>query len=206
MEQKASQSLPALQAPVLEPDLAVALEASAQRIIRRACTTGLASVPTLGAPEARHGLRASSRHPMPHRCSRHPFEHAFHAPRGCVCLPEAPRAPKLMNSTPPWTFGQGRTHASGWRYESRTDPPVACRARPCRRRRSHALEARRCHQPRSRRNAQAGRITRFIFTKDRAGQRVRAGRQYPWVGAATFAVASCVSSLDHASARATESA
>ena len=37
-----------------------------------------------------------------------------------------------MNSTLPWTFGQGRTHVSGWRYESRTDPPPTPKARPWR--------------------------------------------------------------------------
>ena len=38
----------------------------------------------------------------------------------------SPRA-FAQNSTLPWTFGQGRTHPSGWRYDSRTDPPDGAR-------------------------------------------------------------------------------
>jgi len=35
-----------------------------------------------------------------------------------LCLPSwAPRLSLLRRSTPPWTFGQGRPHASGWRCE-----------------------------------------------------------------------------------------
>ena len=43
----------------------------------------------------------------------------------------------------------------------------------------HAPEACRRHQPHSRRNAQVGRITRFVFKEDRAGLHMYAVRQTP---------------------------
>mgnify|MGYP006967827382 FL=1 len=45
-------------------------------------------------------------------------EHACFTPQAVVLAPEgAPRLSPLKRSTPPWTFGQGRTHARGWRCE-----------------------------------------------------------------------------------------
>ena len=111
------------------------------------------------------------------------------------CLPLwAPRTTSLDNSTPPWTFGQGWTHASGWRYESRTDPSGAlrldlCAVAGC------ALEACRHPQARDRRNACPGRINRFIFKTDRADFAVAcvplAGSAQIWVSAAPPVVACC---------------
>jgi hypothetical protein len=90
-----------------------------------------------------------------------------------------------MNSTPPWTFGQGRTHASGWRYDSRTDPPDG--ARP-----DLAADAQATPQrPAGITTPMAAEMhgwagsTRFVFKTDRVGERRRAGRRTPWVGAAT---------------------
>jgi len=43
-------------------------------------------------------------------------EHACFTPQAVVLAPEgAPRLSPLKRPTPPWTFGQGRTHAGGWR-------------------------------------------------------------------------------------------
>ena len=90
-EQKASQSLPAFQATVLNrrsrhprgdgPEvmfvvpLPVALPAFVAGRSKRRATASI----TRSAPDA------VSR-------PRHPVEHAFHASRGCVCLPGSPRA------------------------------------------------------------------------------------------------------------------
>jgi len=73
MEQKASQSLPALQAPVLEPEFAIAPEVMVLRFSSQCMHRWPCQLPELGVPETRHGLRARSRHPMPNRCSRHPL-------------------------------------------------------------------------------------------------------------------------------------
>lgn len=67
-------------------------------------------------PEARQAIDPPTRHPMPapdpaiaeHACIR----------RKLLCLPLwAPGLSPLKRSSPPWTFGQGWTHASGWRCE-----------------------------------------------------------------------------------------
>ena len=58
-----------------------------------------------------------ARHPMP---APDPAitEHAWFTPQAVVLAPDgAPRLSPLNSSTPPWTFGQGWTHASGWRCE-----------------------------------------------------------------------------------------
>lgn len=82
-------------------------------------------------------------------------------------------------STPPWTFGQGRTHASGWRYDSRTDPPDG--ARP-----DLAADAQAAPQrPAGITTPMAAEMhgwagsTRFVFKTDRVGERGRAGRRTP---------------------------
>jgi hypothetical protein len=146
---------------------------------------GLASAHRWALPEARHGQQSTR--PAPDAVPLFPpsFEHAFYAARGCVCPPGAPRAPSLIPSTLPWTFGQGRTHASGWRYDSRTDPPDG--ARP-----DLAADAQATPQrPAGITTPMAAEMhgwagsTRFVFKTDRVGERRRAGRRIPWVGAAT---------------------
>ena len=128
--------------------------------------------------------RAPGRHPMPCPCSRHPLSTRC-TQRAVVFAPlGSPRA-FAQNSTPPWTFGQGRTHASGWRYDSRTDPPDG--ARP-----DLAADAQATPQrPAGITTPMAAEMhgwagsTRFVFKTDRVGERRRAGRRIPWVGAAT---------------------
>jgi hypothetical protein len=128
--------------------------------------------------------RAPGRHPMPCPCSRHPLSTRC-TQRAVVFAPlGSPRA-FAQNSTPPWTFGQGRTHASGWRYDSRTDPPDG--ARP-----DLAADAQATPQrPAGITTPMAAEMhgwagsTRFVFKTDRVGKRGRAGRRTPWVGAAT---------------------
>jgi hypothetical protein len=146
---------------------------------------GLASAHRWALPEARHGQQSTR--PAPDAVPLFPpsFEHAFYAARGCVCPPGAPRAPSLIPSTLPWTFGQGRTHASGWRYDSRTDPPDG--ARP-----DLAADAQATPQrPAGITTPMAAEMhgwagsTRFVFKIDRVGWRVRAGQRNNWVGAAT---------------------
>jgi hypothetical protein len=107
--------------------VAVAPEATAPRFPFVVHVPSTLPAMPLGALEARQGRRfpgpapdagSRSRHRLSTRVSR----------RARSCLPSwAPRSPPLTRSTPPWTFGQGRTHASGWRYESRTDPPAGAR-------------------------------------------------------------------------------
>ena len=154
-------------------------------IFRSASRRGLASVHRWALPEAHH-VQQSTR-PAPDAVPLFPpsFEHAFYAARGCVCPPGAPRAPSLIPSTLPWTFGQGRTHASGWRYDSRTDPPDG--ARP-----DLAADAQATPQrPAGITTPMAAEMhgwagsTRFVFKTDRVGERGHAGRRIPWVGAAT---------------------
>ncbi|PZP75037.1 MAG: hypothetical protein DI604_06575 [Delftia acidovorans] len=67
--------------------------------------------------EARQGYRSPD--PAPDAGSRsrhHPSTRVSRRQR--LCLPSwAPRWSPLKRSTPPWTFGQGWTHARGWRCE-----------------------------------------------------------------------------------------
>ena len=135
--------------------------------------------------ETHHGFRAPGRHLMPHPLFPPSCEHAFHAARGCVCLFRLPARPRSPTRHCPGLSVKGRTHASGWRYESRTDPPVRARLDLVTDALWHALEAGRHHQPHGCRNAQVGRITCFIFKTDRAGP-CCAPISKPWVGATTW--------------------
>lgn len=114
-EQKASQSLPALQAPVLNrgghcprgnrPEVSLRSEwfsTSAGPVAGRS----LKRVKTI---DLRPGTRCRSPIP-PSSSTRVPR-------RQQLCLPSwAPCWSQLRHSTPPWTFGQGWPHASGWCY------------------------------------------------------------------------------------------
>ena len=152
---------------------------------RSASRRGLASVHRWALPEARHGQQSTR--PAPDAVPLFPpsFEHAVRR-SARSCLPAwAPRAPSLTPSTPPWTFGQGRTHASGWRYDPRTDPPDGTRP-------DLAADAQATPQrPAGITTPMAAEMhgwagsTRFVFKTDRVGKRGRAGRRTPWVGAAT---------------------
>ena len=142
---------------------------------------GLASVHRWALPEARHGQQSTRAAPDAVPLFPPSFEHAVRR-SARSCLPSwAPRAPSLIPSTPPWTFGQGRTHASGWRYDSRTDPPDG--ARP-----DLAADAQATPQrPAGITTPMAAEMhgwagsTRFVFKTDRVGERRRAGRRIPWV-------------------------
>ncbi len=72
MEHKASQSLPALQAPAFEPGQSSSFEALAPRsIFRSACARGPAGVHRRAFLKRATAFDTTGRHPMPHRCSRH---------------------------------------------------------------------------------------------------------------------------------------
>ena len=102
------------------------------------------------------------------------------------CLPSlAPCWPPLRRSTPPWTFGQGRTHTSGWRYDSSTDPTDGVKARPDRRCPAMPQRPAGITLPMAAEMHGWAGSTRFVFKIDRVGERRCAGRQTHWVGAAT---------------------
>ncbi len=70
-EPKASQSLPALQAPVSNRNSRSPGGGGPEVVLRSACARGFAGVHRRAFRETRHRLRSPGRHPMPHRCSRH---------------------------------------------------------------------------------------------------------------------------------------
>jgi hypothetical protein len=146
-------------------------------IFRSASRRGLASVHRWALPEARHGQQSTR--PAPDAVPLFPpsFEHAVRRSARSCLPPWAPRAPSLTSSTLPWTFGQGRTHASGWRYDSRTDPPDGARL-------DLAADAQATPQrPAGITTPMAAEMhgwagsTRFVFKTDRVGERGRAGRR-----------------------------
>ena len=123
---KASQSLPALQAPAPSRCSPRPLRRRRRGLLRRACARGPAGV------HCRAFLKRATAfdHPIGtrcHLCSRHPLSTRSTHRAAVFAFLGSPHD-LAHNSTPPWTFGQGWTHASGWRYESRTDPPVASQA------------------------------------------------------------------------------
>ena len=188
VEQKASQSLPALQAPVSN-GAAIAPEVVAPRSFpcsepapayyQQACWALLKRA----GPD--RTLRAAP--DVAHR-SRQPLSTAFHASHGRVGLHEPPRATPLINSTPLWTFGQGRTHASGWRctpeliHQTGARPDLDADA-------LHALErGRHLHCPWLQKCTDGLGSPRFTFKADRVDRTHPpvgcAGRQNLRVGAA----------------------
>ena len=116
-EQKASQSLPALQAPAPSRGGRRPRGDRPEVLFRSACAFDLCQPCGWALLEARQGRRLTV--PAPDAGSRsrhHPSTRVSRRQR--LCLPSwAPRWSPLKRSTPPWTFGQGWTHARGWRCE-----------------------------------------------------------------------------------------
>lgn len=116
-EQKASQSLPALQAPVPSRGGRHLRGDRPEVPLRSACAFDLCQPCGWALLEARQGHRS----PDPAldagpRSRHHPSTRASRRQR--LCLPSwAPRWSPLKRSTPLWTFGQGWTHARRWRCE-----------------------------------------------------------------------------------------
>ena len=116
-EQKASQSLPALQAPAPSRGGSRPRDDRPEVLFRSACAFDLCQPCGWALYEARQGRRSPD--PAPDAGSRsrhHPSMRISRRQR--LCLPSwAPRWFPLKRPTPPWTFGQGWTHAVGWRCE-----------------------------------------------------------------------------------------
>jgi len=116
-EQKASQSLPALQAPASSRGGRRLRGDRPEVLFRGACAFDPRQPCGWALSEARQGRRSPD--PAPDAGSRsrhHPSTRVSRRQR--LCLPSwAPRWFPLKRSTPPWTFGQGWTHARGWRCE-----------------------------------------------------------------------------------------
>ena len=133
---------------------------------------------------------------MPHPCSRHPFEHAFTQRAVVFASFRLPARPRSSTRHRPGLSVKGWTHASGWRYDSRTDPPVSAKARLCADAVRAPLRRAGITNPTAvEMHKWAG--SNFSFLRLTELTCAVHGLANIWVGAATWVVDRCIDALDH---------